>query len=380
MRSTRARIVWVALASGLLFAAACTNDDAKTPPPARKGAGFVIPADQRERIDIRPVAPTTFRPAVETNGTVAFNGDRSTQVLSPISGPVARIVVNPGSYVHPGDPLAYVSSPDFAEAISTLRKAAAAAVNSQRIADQDAELFKNDAIARRDMEQAQTDALSAAADRDAAMLQVRSLGVDSAAIEDIRGNHPIKNPQGVIRAPIEGTVVEKLITPGQLLQAGSTPAFTIADLSSVWVMANVFESDLDAVTRGDTVDVTTNASPNALHGIVDYIAALVDPSSKATGVRVVVPNTHHLLKKDMYVTVTIHSRRPKSGLLVPVAAVLRDDDNLPFVFVDTPDGFARHSVKLGSRVGEQYEVTSGLTAGDRVVSQGGLFLQFAQNQ
>ena len=337
--------------------------------------------DQLEHLRIAPVSPVAFRPEVQTTGTVAFDGDLSTQVLAPISGPVMRILVQPGAWVKRGDALAMVSSPDFASAVSDFRKAQATAVQTRRVATLDSALFKNDAIARRDMEQAQTDAVSAEADRDAALQALQALGVDSGTLSKLRDNEPVAATLGVIRAPIEGTVVEKLINPGQLLQAGTTPTFTIADLSTVWVMASVFESDLASVSRGDKVDVATGAAPRPLPGTVDYIEALVDPATKATQVRVVVPNTGHLLKRDMYVTATIHSSKEKHGILLPVSAVLRDENNLPFVFVQqSGGGFERRQVTLGSRVNDEYEISAGLENGERVIQVGGLFLQFAQSQ
>jgi membrane fusion protein, heavy metal efflux system len=337
--------------------------------------------DQLEHLQIAPVSSVAFRPEVQTTGTVAFDGDLSTQVLSPISGPVMRILVQPGAWVKRGDALAMVSSPDFASAVSDFRKAQATAVQTRRVATLDSALFRNDAIARRDMEQAQTDAVSAEADRDAALQALQALGVDSGTLSKLRNNQPVAAALGVIRAPIEGTVVEKLINPGQLLQAGTTPTFTIADLSTVWVMASVFEADLASVSRGDKVDVGTEAAPHPLSGTVDYIEALVDPATKATRVRVVVPNTGHLLKRDMYVTATIHSSKEKHGILLPVSAVLRDENNLPFVFVQQPGGgFERRRVTLGSRVNDKYEISAGLKEGERVIQVGGLFLQFAQSQ
>ena len=201
-----------------------------------------------------------FRPEVQTTGTVAFDGDMSTQVLAPISGPVMRILVQPGAWVKRGEALATVSSPDFASAVSDFRKAQAiGGAGAGAWPTLDSALFKNDGIARRDMEQAQTDAVSAEADRDAALQALQALGVDSATLAGLRDNKSMTAVQGVIRAPIEGTVVEKLINPGQLLQAGTTPTFTIADLSTVWVMASVFESDLASVAHGDKVDVVTGA-------------------------------------------------------------------------------------------------------------------------
>jgi cobalt-zinc-cadmium efflux system membrane fusion protein len=320
-----------------------------------------------------------FTHNVVTTGTVAFNGDHSTQVLSPVSGPVTRLLVQPGASVSSGTPLATVSSPDFAAAIGDYRKAVSNAINLQRIADQDVQLFKTDALSRRDMEQAQTDADAAVADRESALEQIRALGIDPSQLTGT-GNSSIP---GVIRAPISGTVVERLITPGQLLEGGSTPAFTIADLSSVWVMANIFESDLAAVRKGEHVTVTSDVSPTPFDGVVDYVGALVDPSTRATSVRVVVRNRNDLLKRDMYVNVTIQSASKQSGLLVPADAVLRDDENLPFVFVavgaEPGTEYARRRVILGERIGDRYEITSGLKPGERVVAQGALFLQFAES-
>ncbi|HEY6842561.1 MAG TPA: efflux RND transporter periplasmic adaptor subunit, partial [Thermoanaerobaculia bacterium] len=226
-------------------------------------ADQTAPQDQkpvaRKNVRTEVVAISQFQPTIETTGTVAFNQNRSTQVLSPISGPVARILANVGTRVSRGEPLALVSSPDFAAAVSALRKSEASAKNARHIADLDQQLFKNDAIARRDMEQAETDAINAESDRDAAIQQLRSLGVSEATIADIRANKPVENMGGVIRAPISGTVVEKLISPGQLLTT-STPCFTVADLSDVWVMANVFEADLPSVHPGDPADVITGAN------------------------------------------------------------------------------------------------------------------------
>jgi cobalt-zinc-cadmium efflux system membrane fusion protein len=322
-----------------------------------------------------PAAMQPFRKTIDTTGTVAFNQNRSTQVLSPISGPLARILVNIGSRVRRGDALAVVASPDFAAAVSALRKAEATARNARRIATLDEQLFKNDAIARRDLEQAQTDAINADADRDSAVQQLHALGVDDRTIAGIEENRPVQNVGGVIRSPIGGTVVEKLVTPGQLLQAGATPTFTVADLSSVWVMANVFEADLPAVHNGDTADVITGAG-QTLQGRVDYIAALVDPNTRAVSVRLEVPNPGEVLKRDLYVRVQLHSRLPSQGILVPVSAVLHDDENLPFVFVEKAGGtFERRRVDLGSRLGDRQEIRSGLAAGESIVVEGGLFLQ-----
>jgi membrane fusion protein, heavy metal efflux system len=377
------RLVGTAGVAAALLITGCGRgaDVADKPAVPADSGRITVDSAQRARFRIAAIDSASFSPTILTTGTVAFSSDRSTQVLAPMSGPVVRILVKPGEVVHAGQSLATVSSPDFAAAVAAFGKAQAVWRNAQRIAELDEKLFANDALARRELDQARTDLAGAAADRDAALMQLKTLGVDSAAVEGIREGRATAPVQAIIRAPIGGTLVEKLISPGQLLQAGTTPAFTIADLSVVWVLANVFERDLRDVRRGEHVAIATEASPDTLTGVVDYIAALVDPSTKATSVRVVVPNKRELLKRDMLVQVLIQSASRRRGLLVPVAAVLRDDENLPYLFVAMPDGsFARRRVELGGRVNDTYEVSSGLGAGDKVVIDGALFLQASGQQ
>jgi cobalt-zinc-cadmium efflux system membrane fusion protein len=383
VNADRATLAAASLGLAILLASCGSDPDAASaadsslPDPAT----ISLPPAQREQISVTAVAQSEFHPEVSTTGTVAYDGYRSTQVLAPISGPVMRILVQPGDHVAQGQALAYVSSPDFASAVADFRKAQAADANAQRIANLDSALFENDAIARRELEQARTEALSARADREAALQQLAALGVEKSTLDSLQAGQSVTAAHGVIRAPISGTLVERLITPGQLLEAGATPCFNIADISKMWVMANVFASDLAKVSVGDRATITTSASASSLTGTVDNISAFVDPSTKATAVRIVVPNTTHLLKKDMYVSVSLRSRRSESGLLIPVAAVLRDEDNQPFVYIERPSGgYSRRTITLGARIDDRYEIAAGLTEGEKVVSGGGLFLQFGQSQ
>lgn len=340
----------------------------------------VLTAAQREKIHVEAIKPSTFRRTVETTGIVSFDNDHATTVLAPFSGPVSNLVISLGARVKKGDVLATATSSDYATAIATYRKALATAKNARRIAELAEQLSRNN-LSRKEVEQAQTDAANAEADRDAALEQLYSLGVDAQSIQDIQQNRSLAQRAGVIRSPIAGTVVEKLISPGQLLQAGTTPCFTVADLSQVWVMANVFESDLAFVEEGDTTEILTSASPTNLTGTVDYISAIVDPTTRAIAVRVIAQNPKEILKKQMYVRVLIHSRQELTGLLAPVSGVLRDDEDLPFVYFAKSDGsFSRRRITLGNRVGDRYEITDGLKAGDPIVVEGGLFLQFLQSQ
>ena len=384
-RILRSILSTVCLAGATLFAACgpgktSAGDTVLTSAGTPTPTNVTLTADQRQRIHLITVQSTAFRPSVEATGNVAFDGDKSTQVLSPVSGPVTRVVAMPGAVVTKGEPLAYVSSPDFATAVAAYRKAQTAYRNAKRIADRDSALFKNDALARGELEQAQSDVASAEADLEAAVQSMQALGVEQSQIQAVKEGRttPI---EAIIRSPIDGTVVEKLVAQGQLLQAGTTPVFTVADLSTMWVMTSVFANDLKDVSVGETADVITDVTQVPIPGRVDYIAALADPASKAVSVRVVAPNTNHVLRRDMFVRVQIKAAVEHHGMLVPVSSVLRDDQNLPYVFVAAgANGFARRSIGLGSRVGDKYEITSGLNAGDQVVTDGALFLQFAASQ
>lgn len=374
-------VLGTATAGSFLFSSGFSAPAAEAAPDRAAVAGnLVLTAAQRQRIHTETIKPSVFRRTLETTATVTFDADQSTTVLAPVGGPAVRLVASLGAKVKAGDVLATVASPDYATAISAYRKAVATAKNARRIAALAQELSHNN-LARKEVEQAETDAANAEADSDAALEQLRALGVDEATIQAIQDNRPVAERTGNIRSPLAGTVVEKLITPGQLLEAGTTPCFTVADLSRVWVMANLFESDLADVAEGDPVEIVTSASRTNLLGTVDYISAIVDPNTRAIGVRVLAKNPNDVLKKQMYVRVLIHSRRDETGLLAPVSAILRDDEELPFVYLANADGsFSRRRITLGTRVGDRYETTGGLASGDQVVIEGGLFLQFMQTQ
>jgi cobalt-zinc-cadmium efflux system membrane fusion protein len=289
--------------------------------------------------------------------------------------------VSPGEHVTRGQPLAMVASPDYATAIGAYRTAIVAAAAARRVANMDKDLLGHQGVSERESAQAETDAVTAEANRAAALQTLASLNVDPLIIRNIQTGKAVTNDAGVIRAPLAGTVVERLITAGQLLQAGSTQAFTIANLSRVWVMAQVFGSDIDNVSLGDNAEIRTGADGRAIAGSVTNISTEVDPNTRSVMVRVAVENPVGLLKKQEYVRVSIEAHQVSSGLLVPVSAVLHDDENLPFVYVMQRDGsFARAHVTLGYRTGDRYDIASGVRAGQRIVADGGLFLQFMQSQ
>ena len=366
--------------AAVLVLSGCTSKD-NNPPATPPASNIKLTAAQRQNIQFYTVAQSRYHRTLETTAAVDFDNDQATSVLAPFSGPVSRLLVAQDDEVTKGQPLAIVDSPDFATALSTYQKALATAQTNRRLADLDKDLVQHNGVSQREYEQAQTDAINAEADRDAALKGLVSLNVPPETIEAIRQGKPVSAPQGIIRSPVAGTVVERLITPGQLLQAGSSACFTIANLSRVWVMARLFGSDLSSVSVGDPAEVVTGVDSRNFPGTVDKISALVDPDTRAVTVRVVVDNPQHALRKQMYVRVLIHSRNESTGVLIPISAVLRDDENLPFVYVAQSDGsFARRHITLGARVGTQYEVPTGLRDGDQIVVSGGLFVQFMQSQ
>ena len=373
------------LATALIAAAwltGCSGKADETRPAAAVDLGNVRLSDaQRGHIQIVDVQSAAFHRAIETTGVVDFDNDQATRVLAPFSGPVSRLLVSLGQRVKKGEALAMVDSPDFAAAISAYQKALATARTNRKLADLDQDLLAHNGVSQREAAQAETDAANAEADRDAALQELVSLQLPDGTIKEIQAGRKVGRVESMIRAPVAGTVVERLVTPGQLLEAGATPCFTVANLSRVWVMAQVFGADLAAVSVGDAAEVNSGFGSKTLSGKVDNIAALVDPDTRAVAVRVVVDNPDNLLKKQMYVRVRLKARQESRGLLIPVSAILRDDENLPFVYqLETDGSLARRHVTLGSRTGNVYDIAEGLSGGDKIVVDGALFLQFMQNQ
>jgi cobalt-zinc-cadmium efflux system membrane fusion protein len=360
----------------LLLIAGCGQ---KTNPVPPQGVNVTLTPAQRARIQLYTVQQAQYRREVDANGTVDFDNNQATQVLAPFGGMVSHLIVEQGADVKKGEALAAVFSPDFSAAVSAYRKALVNAMTLRKLADLDKDLLAHQGVSQKEADQAESDASSAEADRDAALAAIRALNVDPQVIADTQAGKPTARVEGLIRSPLPGTVVEKLVSPGQTLQANTTPVFTVADLSKVWVMAHVFDSDIGSVHRGERAAVMV--SSRTLSGMVDNVGAEVDPNTRSVAVRILVDNPGAFLKRQMYVQVKLFSDEAVKGILAPVSAVLRDEENLPFVYVSQPDGsFARRRVTLGYRSGERYDIPEGLRPGQQVVADGGIFVQFMQQQ
>jgi cobalt-zinc-cadmium efflux system membrane fusion protein len=284
--------------------------------------------------------------------------------------------VVPGDHVKAGQPMLEISSPDYSQLLAAYLKAEdsyrLAAKNYTRAQD----LYQHHAIAERDLEQAESDRNQAQADLNAAEQGMKILGIkDPAALVKTTSSAQIP-----VLAPIGGEVVERLVSPGQVVQAGQTQAFTISDLSTVWVLANVYQADLAYVHIGDDVVVQTDAYPVSFHGRISYVSPSLDPNTRTLQARLVVDNPGEKLKKDMFCTAMLTAGSIQNVLAVPNASILRDDNNQPFVYIGTgANQFGRRDVDLGQSQDGQTQILKGISVGERVVGDGSLFLQFANS-
>lgn len=337
---------------------------------------FSIPQDQLSHVQVITIHPASLIRDLRLTGAVAYNADHTTPVITQVSGPVNRIVVSPGDHVHRGAPLLYVASPDYSQMRANYLKAKDAKVLAEKNLERTQDLYKHNAAAVRDVEQAESAEVQAEADLNAAEAALRVLGITNP--EQLAANPP--SPEVPVWAPIAGEVVEKTVSPGQLLQAGQTQCFTISDMGSVWVLVNVYQKDLPYVHVGDQVAIQTDSYPDEFHGRISYIAAALDPATRTLQARIVTRNPGEKLKKDMYVTATVRAGSVKNAIAVPDSAVLRDSENEPFVYAEVSSNqFGKRPVTIGDSSGGQTRILSGLNSGDRVIGDGSLFLQFANS-
>jgi cobalt-zinc-cadmium efflux system membrane fusion protein len=336
---------------------------------------FTVPQEQMAHVQVVTVEKSKVPRVLRLTGAVAYNAFKTTPVFSPVGGPVQEILAEPGQNVHGGQTLLTVTSPDYSAARSAFMKARSASQLSDKNFERAKDLYEHKAIAERDLQQAESDRAQAQADLQSSEDALRALGI---ADPEAMFKNPAKTTGQIpVPAPVGGQIVERLVGPGQLLQAGATQCFTISDMSTVWVLVNVYQNDLALVRMGDNVTITTDAYPDTFHGKISYIADALDPNTRTLQARIVTENPGNKLKKDMYVTASVQAGALSSALTVPDASVLRDAENQPFVYVQTSaNQFARRLVKIGDSQDGRTLVQDGLKEGERVVGDGGVFLQF----
>ncbi len=337
---------------------------------------FTIPEDQMSHVQVVTVQPTRLTRTLRLTGAVAYNAFKTTPVITQVGGPVSRILVVPGQKVAVGQPMLDVSSPDYSQLLDAYLKAADSSRLAEKNYAREKDLYQHHAVAQRDLEQAESDRNQAQADLNAAEQGMKILGIRNPS-ELAKSSTSAQIP---VLAPISGEVVERLVSPGQVVQAGQTQAFTISDLSTVWVLANVYQADLALVRSGDDVTVQTDAYPGTFHGRISYVSPALDPNTRTLQARIVVDNPGEKLKKDMYCTVTVTAGSISNAIAVPDSSILRDDNNQPFVYVAIgANQFGRRDVEIGQSENEKTQILKGISVGERVVGDGSLFLQFANS-
>ena len=327
------------------------------------GSNGIVRVENPGRFPVQPAVARSVVSTLEVTGSVSPDVSREIPVLSLANGRVVALHVGLGDYVHKGQLVMEVQSPDVTTAFDAYLKA----VNDEHLTsvtlDRDKLLFDKGAIPQAQLQAAQTGDDDAKADLTAAEQQLRVLGVDK--------NHPSDTVK--INAPASGVIIAQNVTAAGaagITYAGATGSLTIADLSHVWVICDVYENDLANVHLGQHADIRLNAFPGKVFsGTISDIGAQLDPSLRTAKVRIQVPNPGNQLRLGMFSTATILGSRPQTETAVPAGAILQLHDR-SYVFVPADNGtFKRIQVKIGRTLeGNFIEVQTGLNVGQQVVA------------
>jgi cobalt-zinc-cadmium efflux system membrane fusion protein len=363
-------------AASRLFAktpGATAESDSPLPP-----GEFRATAAQLADLTIEPVKQMAFRTQHVTEGKIALNGDKTTPVFSPYSGRVLKVLVPLGATVREGTPLLAVAASEFVQGQNDLIDAVAQFNLMQANAKRKQALYESKGGSLQDWQQAQADLVNAANALASVRGRLRILGKTDKEIEAMEHAQTI-DPVAYVLAPIGGVVTDRQVGPGQYIQsAASTPVYTIGDLATVWMVANVRETDAPYVRRGEPVEVHVLALPDRVFKAnLTYVAPSVDPVTRRLAVHAEIANPEGLLKPEMFATFTIASGNEARSLAVPNEAIVYEGESAR-VWVAGPDHtLGLRPVRVG-RSGEGIiEVLAGLDASDKVVTSGSLFIDRA---
>jgi len=325
---------------------------------------------------VAPVTDQDVGGAVVTNGKVTFDDLRVSHVFSPVTGRVVRIDAQPGQRVKKGASLATIESPDVGNAFSDLAKAHAEQTAAEHDFKRQKELFDAHAASQKDYEASLDNYQKAKAELSRAQKKAQLLS---------RGSADSVTQEYTLRAPIDGEVVSRTMSPGmevvgQYSQGNALELFTIGELDHVWVVADVFEMDLGRVKKGARVTVRVVTYPSRIfEGAVDWVSGQLDPNTRTAKVRCTIANPERDLKPEMYATVSV-SVAERKALAIPRSAMLRLGDQT-VVFVESgaaPNGlirFERRPVAVDEDEGGDYlPVTHGLERGEKIVTSGAILL------
>lgn len=333
---------------------------------------------QLSTLGINTVGTRAFRTEEVTDGQIALNGDTTTQVFSPYSGRVVRVLASPGETVKQGAPLLRIEASEFVQTQSDLLNAAAA-LKLARINEQRKHAaYDSKGGSLQDWQQAQADLAAAENAHTAAANRLRILGKSDreiAAIESAKKTEPVT----YVVAPIGGIVTDRQVGPGQYIQSGaSNPVFSIGDLSTVWLVAAVPETDAPFIERGQTVEVRVLALPGQIFKAkLTAIGAQVDPVTRRVPVRATLVNPDGKLKPQMFASFSIITSGESQAPAVPEEAIVREGEEARVWVIAPNNTLTLRSIRTGRSMDGMVEVLSGLQAGERVVTRGSLFIDRA---
>ena len=336
-----------------------------------------VEAAMLPNLHIETVKESSLPQLLRATGKVQFNEDRTSRVLAPLPGQVMDLRARVGDAVQKDEVLFSIKSREVTAMANELLDSQRDESLAQKTYNMTKDLFEHQAAARISLQQAEGDLAKAKAHVARAAEALRVLGIDVNEVEQGAGVHSL----APVRAPASGTVIDRPLTPGQFVQADSTPLITIADLSTVWVLVDIFERDIHLVKPGLPVQITAAAYPDRhFAATVERISDKVDPESRTLKVRLLVSNPGLLLKPEMFLTATLAINQTARGLTIPAKARFTEGDR-SYVFVATGERtFERRAIETGGEGEDRLRIVSGLKQGDRVVTDGALLLRFRQKQ
>jgi cobalt-zinc-cadmium efflux system membrane fusion protein len=364
-------VVWL---GGRFFARHEEPSAAAPPPPGT----FRATEQQMKTLTVETVGPHAFVSDEITEGKIAVNGDHTTPVFSPYSGRVVRVIAGLGDVVHGGTPLATLEASEFVQAQSDLTGAVAQLKLARANETRKHALYDIKGGSLQDWQQSQADLVSAETALRSVRNRLRILGKSDADIDALEHEQRI-DPVATIVAPLAGVVVDRQMGPGQYLQSGaSTPVFTIADPSTVWLVANVRESDAGQVHPGLLIEVRVPAYPDrTFKARLTYVAAGVDPVTHRLPVRAEIDNHDGALKAEMFATFRIFTGNAAEAPAVPEIAVVYEGDSAHVWVVESKDVIRYQAIRTGRNNDGLVEVLDGLRTGQRIVTRGSLFIDQA---
>jgi cobalt-zinc-cadmium efflux system membrane fusion protein len=331
---------------------------------------------QAASLKIGPVALRDFALLKTAVGTIDFNENLLVQVFSQYPGKILKAFYNIGEEVKAGDVLFTIDSPDLLQAESTLLASAGVLELQKRVLARASNLLKAGGSAQKDVDQATSDQQTAEGNFKATKDAVRIFGKSDAEIEQILNDRKVDSTL-VVPSPISGRVVARNAAPGFLTQPGAAPApFTVADLSTMWMLANVIETDAPAYKLGQRVQVTVPAYPDKVFtGRVTALGAMIDPNTHRQLVRSEIDDPEHLLRSGMFASFVIHVGDPVRSVGVPAEGVVREGDGTMSVWA-TKDSrhFVKRTVKVGLQQDGWTQILTGLMPDETVVTEGAVFL------